>query len=189
MLFYLETERLILRDLLPEDDIGMFRLDSDPRVHTYLGNHPLQHIEQAQGVIAMVRQQYLDFGIGRWAVIEKASGDFIGWSGLKWIDTEIYGRNHFYDVGYRLIPQYWGKGYATESCRAALAYGFSELPMQEVIGIAHVDNHASRRALEKSGFTQSHAFYFERWAVHCHWFSLLKSDWEQQQKNILRTRQ
>ena len=82
---YLETERLILRELLPTDVVGMFELDSDPEVHKYLGNNPVRTIEETREIIKIICQQYLDNGIGRWAAIEKTSGEFIGWSGLKFI--------------------------------------------------------------------------------------------------------
>jgi RimJ/RimL family protein N-acetyltransferase len=73
MLFYIETERLIMRDLLLSDDDGMFELDSDPEVHRFIGNKPVQTIEESRKVIDIIRQQYEDNGIGRLAVIEKSA--------------------------------------------------------------------------------------------------------------------
>ncbi|MCY1487117.1 hypothetical protein D3C87_204390 [compost metagenome] len=61
----IETERLLLRELLPTDDVGMFELDSNPQVHIYLGNKPVTSIEQVREAIANIRQQYLENGIGR----------------------------------------------------------------------------------------------------------------------------
>jgi len=172
-----ETPRLILRELVPSDDEGMFALDSDPLVHQYLGNNPIHTIEQARNVIAMVRQQYEDNGIARWAVIEKSSGDFIGWSGLKLVKE--YENNHinFYDVGYRLIPKYWGQGYATESAMAAIHYGFTEIKMREIIGTANVDNHASRKALEKCGLTFVEQFTYQN-TILCDWLKISIEDWK-----------
>lgn len=171
-----ETERLVLRELLPTDDNGMFELDSDPRVHQYLGGNTIECIEQAQEVIGIVRKQYVDNGIGRWAVIEKASGDFIGWSGLKFIRE--YENNHinFYDLGYRLIPRYWGKGYATESAKAAIRYGFEKLGATEIFGSANVNNQQSRKALEKCGLVFVEQFYWKD--IHCDWLKLTKEQWE-----------
>ena len=81
----IETERLLLRELWPSDDKDMFELDSNSEVHKYLGKNPVIHIEQSQELISMVRNQYQANGIGRWATIEKETGLFIGWSGLKFI--------------------------------------------------------------------------------------------------------
>jgi ribosomal-protein-alanine N-acetyltransferase len=176
----LETERLILRELLPTDAEAMFELDSNPEVHTYLGNKPITELQQARDVIAIVRQHYIDNGIGRWATIEKASGQFIGWSGLKFIRE--YENNHinFYDVGYRLMPKYWGKGYATEAAKAAIQYGFEQLNANEIIGSANVENTRSRRALEKCGLTFIEQFYWHE--IHCDWLCITKEAWFKQQR-------
>ena len=73
MRFYLETERLILRDMLLSDDAGILDLDSDPDVHRYLGGKPIKTIEEARSGINYICGQYERNGIGRWAVIEKVS--------------------------------------------------------------------------------------------------------------------
>ncbi len=151
MQFYIETERLILRDLLPTDDAGMFELDSDADVHRYVGRKPVQNIEQSREVIALIREQYMTNGIGRWAVIEKSSGDFVGWSGLKLVNWEVNGHINYYDLGYRFIKKHWGKGYATETALAAVGFGWDTLKLNEICGFADVNNLASRRVLEKVG--------------------------------------
>lgn len=168
----LETERLILRELLPQDDQGMFELDSNPEVHRYLGNNPIQSIEQSRETIEFVRKQYEDCGIGRWALIEKSSGSFIGWGGLKLIRDTINGESNFLDVGYRLIPRFWSKGYATESARASVKYGFEELMTPRIVGIAHYQNKASRHALEKTGLQYKCTFHFDLWNIDCDWLEI-----------------
>ena len=69
-----ETDRLLFRELLPSDAEALFELDSDPEVVKYVGVPPLNHIDQTHKVIQSIRQQYADFGIGRWAVILKETG-------------------------------------------------------------------------------------------------------------------
>ncbi len=175
MIKQIETERLILRAFLPTDDEAMFELDSDPLVHKYLGNNPVKTIEQSREVIKKVQQQYIDNGIGRWAAIEKASGAFIGWSGLK-LNTEMENNQiNFYDVGYRLIPKYWGKGYATESARAAIKYGFEEMQLSEIIGTVNIENNASQKALEKCGLQYVESFQWHD--IPCHWLKITREEW------------
>ncbi len=181
MKFYIETERLILRDLLQTDDEGMFELDANAEVHRYLGNKPIQSIERARTVISIINEQYAENGIGRWATIEKASGAFIGWSGLKFITTPEKGKSHFHDVGYRFIPRFWGKGYATEATKAALAYSFETLQLNEIIGTCHVENKASRRVLEKCGLKYVEQFLYNN-ELLCDWLSITKEEWEQHKK-------
>ncbi len=178
MKYYIETERLILRELLPTDVDAFFELESSPEVHKYLGNKPISTIEQAHVGITNIRQQYIDNGIGRWAVVEKASGNFIGWSGLKYIKTTENNHTNFYDVGYRFIPRYWSKGYATESAKAAIDYGFTKMALSEIIGFAMVTNIKSRRALEKCGLKFIESYENPVWNnAQCDWLKISKQDW------------
>lgn len=164
-----------MRDLLLTDDEGMFELDSDPEVHLYLGSDPLTKIEQSRDVIAIIRQQYIDNGIGRWAVIEKATGNFIGWSGLKLIKEPINNRIGHLDLGYRFIPKYWGKGYASETARASLEYGFNEMKQDAIYAIANIHNIKSRNVLEKCGLKFVEQFDWE--GIPHDWFEISKEDW------------
>lgn len=172
----IETQRLVLRELLPTDAQSFFEMDSNVEVHKYLGNNPMQSLEQAHEAIAQVRQQYLENNIGRWAAIEKSSGAFIGWSGLKLVKENWNNHMNFYDIGYRFSPHYWGKGYASESAMAALEYGFSTMQLKEIIGTANVENKASRRVLEKCGLTFKEQFFWKD--IQCDWLKITKEDWK-----------
>jgi len=178
MKFNIETERLILREFRPEDAEGIFRLDSDPRVMLYLGNKTISGMNEAEDIVAGVRKQYEDHGIGRWVVMERSSGNFIGWSGLKFITYTENNQTNFHDVGYRLLPGYWGRGYATESARAALEYGFKTMGLHEIIGMCDEKNLASRRALEKCGLKFVEKFNHKN--IICDWLSIKNDDWNNQ---------
>lgn len=169
----IETDRLILRELTEADADGMFELDGNPEVHRYLSTKPLSHIDQARDVISLVRQQYIDNGIGRWAAIEKASGNFIGWAGLKLVRTTVNGHTDYYDIGYRLIPRYWNKGYATEATLATIGYAFNTLQLKELHASAHLDNHASNRILQKVGMQFIGQFLYEE-KLMCNWYKLTR---------------
>ncbi len=176
MKFHIETERLILRELQQSDADAFFEMDSSVEVHKYLGNNPIKTIEHIYDVIANIHQQYLDNGIGRWATIEKSSGTFIGWSGLKFRRDEENNHINFYDVGYRLHPNYWSKGYATESCKAALEYGFKTLNSNKIIGTTNEENKASRRVLEKCGLKFVEKFMWKE--IKCDWLEITKEEWQ-----------
>ncbi|TSJ43387.1 GNAT family N-acetyltransferase [Mucilaginibacter corticis] len=158
MQIFIETERLIIRELLPTDDSAMFELDADPEVHRYLGNSPVKTIEESREIIAMVRQQYLDNGIGRWAMVEKASGNFMGWTGFKLIRDTINNHTDFYDLGYRIIRKYWGKGYATESAIACRDYWFKQFDQPTLYAMTNVENKNSKKVLGKVGFVCKETF-------------------------------
>lgn len=158
MRYHIETERLIMRDLLPSDDNDMFALDSDPEVHRYVGNKPVQTIEESRKVIGIIRSQYEVNGIGRWAVIEKTTGLFIGWAGLRLMREVTNGHVNYLDLGYRFIKQYWGKGYAKEAAKASAIYAWNVLHADELFGMAEEDNIASRKVLESVGLVYEEMF-------------------------------
>ena len=158
---YIETERLILRELLPTDDVGMFELDSNPEVHRFLGNKPVKHIDESRVYIENVRQQYADNGIGRWAVVLKESNEFIGWSGIKFIKYTLNNHQDFYEIGYRFIQKHWGQGYATEAGLAFVKYAFNELKVENLYAYADAGNRGSRNILEKLGMHYVNSFEYD----------------------------
>lgn len=172
---FIETERLVLREIVPGDVDGLFALDSDPEVHRYLGNKPLQNKEQAMAVIDFIRQQYHDNGIGRWAVIHKPDNGFAGWAGLKWITEPLNNQVHFYDMGYRLLRKYWGRGIATECARVSLDYGFDVLKTQDIYAAAHVGNAASNHVLKKTGLHFIETFQYD--GSEHNWYHISRSEW------------
>ncbi|MEZ4756664.1 MAG: GNAT family N-acetyltransferase [Flavobacteriales bacterium] len=169
---HLHTERLILRDLEERDVDGIFALDSDPEVLRYIGTPVMTDRSEAAHVIAMVRRQYEENGIGRWAMELRSTGEFVGWCGLKW---EQHIRPFaYYDIGYRLIRKHWGQGYATEAASACLRHGFEVLGYPEICAAAEAEHHASNRILQKIGLKQGEPFVFE--GKVCNWYSLRKGE-------------
>lgn len=175
MKIFAETDRIILREIVPEDAAAMFEMDSDPEVHVYLGKSPIQSIEQAIDNIRYIRQQYLDYGIGRWAIVDKKTNQFVGWGGLKFRTDEVNGHINFHDVGYRLLRRFWGQGFATESAKATLKYAFEELDLKAVYALANVENKASRNALLKSGLKITARI--ENVGILCDWFEIKQEEW------------
>jgi [ribosomal protein S5]-alanine N-acetyltransferase len=166
----IETERLLLREILPSDDKGMFRLDSNPNVHKFLGNNPVKSIEESRKLITNIRNQYLENGIGRYAVILKETNDFIGWCGIKYITEPENGYINFYELGYRFIEEYWGKGYGYESAKAWLEYGFKTMKIQTMYASANTKNSGSRKILEKIGMLQKNEFIWN--GIPSIWYEL-----------------
>jgi len=177
----IETSRLIIREILPDDVEGMFKLDSNPEVHRYLGNQPVKTLEESLGAIKFIRDQYESAGIGRWAVIEKVSGKFIGWAGFKVNPGYINGVHEVFDLGYRFIESEWGKGYGTETSVACLNYAFNNLKFDPIYGMADIHNAASIKILKKMGMKYSNEFDFD--GDPHYFYSLTKEDWLQHESN------
>ncbi len=161
MKIFAETERLILRELVAADEEGLFAVDSDPDVNTYLGNNPVKNIQQTKDIIQFIRNQYIENGIGRWAMIEKNTHNFIGWTGLKLVKELTNNHNNYYDLGYRLNKNYWGKGFATEAAKASVDYGINQLNLKDIYAIADMNNIASKKVLEKVGLKFIETFNLE----------------------------
>jgi len=144
----LETERLILREFVPDDAQAVYEFDSNEEVNRYTGEECLDSVDSAREIITgILIPDYRKYGYGRWAVIYKPDGKLIGFSGLKYL-SEI-GET---DLGFRFSPEYWGKGIATESARLVVDHGFEKLGLSSIIAIAMPENKGSCRVLEKAGF-------------------------------------
>lgn len=142
-----ESERFYFREFDEELDAQiMFELNSDLEVIQYTGDPPFDSVEHAYETIKNY-DHYKKYGYGRWAAIRKEDNAFVGWCGLKMNEDEIL------DIGYRFFKKYWGKGYATETAKATLKYGFEILKLEEIIGRAAKENIASIKVLEKLGMT------------------------------------
>jgi RimJ/RimL family protein N-acetyltransferase len=176
MKIFSETERLILREILPTDVDGFFELDADPDVHKYLGNKPVTDKSQVIEVINFIRQQYIDNGIGRWAIIDKHTNEFIGWTGLKFVTDLTNNHKNYYDLGYRLIKKYWGWGIATETTIASLDYAFEKLNTDEVYAMADCENVGSNRVLKKVGLNFIETF--DLGGIRHNWYKIERTEYE-----------
>ncbi|QHT67256.1 GNAT family N-acetyltransferase [Rhodocytophaga rosea] len=181
MHIFAETKRFILREILPEDEEGLFELDSDPEVHRYLGNKPVRDKEQVKETIRYIRQQYVDNGIGRWAIIEKSTHHFVGWTGLKLVKEQFNHHINYYDLGYRLLRKYWGKGIATETALASLQYGFDTLHLPQIYAMAHTENAGSNQILTKAGLMLIETFELE--GIKHNWYKIEKQEWAARKLN------
>ncbi|KFC33006.1 GNAT family N-acetyltransferase [Elizabethkingia anophelis] len=166
-----------MRPFEETDAEGLFLLDSNPEVMKYVGGVVSTEIEQSQQMIEFIQNQYKENGVGRLAVIEKSSNILIGWSGLKYLTKEINGMKNVYELGYRFLPEYWGKGYATETAIAALNYAFNEIKTDVVYAMAVTENAGSNRVLQKLGFEELGTFLDD--GDLCYWYKLEKEKYKQ----------
>ena len=144
-MFKLESERLYLREMTPNDAENAYNLNLDPEVVKYTGDVAFESIKEARKFLENYTH-YQEYGFGRWAVIDKKNDEYLGWCGIKYTpDLDEY------DIGYRFFRKHWGKGYATESAKACLNYAFNELNIEVLVGRAMAENINSIKVLEKIG--------------------------------------
>lgn len=143
----LETTRLKLREMTPDDAQNAYDLNSDPEVIKYTGDKSFETVEEARLFLTNY-DHYRKYGFGRWAVISKAENILLGWCGLKYTPEKDE-----HDIGFRFFKKYWSMGYATEAANACLEKGFNEFNMPVIVGRAMKENVASIRVLQKIGLS------------------------------------
>lgn len=156
----LETERLVMRESVPGDAEAVFRYQSDPDVMRHTGEPPWPTLEETQQRLASY-PDYEAYGYGRWQVLEKhlgAKAQPIGFAGLKYLAGEGPGGCDEVDLGFRFLPDRWGRGYATECGRALTKFGFEELRLTQIVAYVLPENDASRHVLHKLGFVDDGIF-------------------------------
>ena len=151
----LKTERLLLRELNPDDAENFYKLNLNPNVIKYTGNSAFKDIDEAKEFLENYQDYKLN-GFGRWAVINKSNNKFLGWCGLKY-DQNLDET----DIGFRFFEEHWNKGFATESAKACIDYGFENLNLKSIIGRAMSENFASIKVLEKIGLKIEREFDFD----------------------------
>jgi ribosomal-protein-alanine N-acetyltransferase len=145
----IETNRLILRPFMMGDITPAYEMDADEAVNRYTGESgKVTKKEVERRIVENVMGEYKKYGYGRLAVTLKSNGQFIGFAGLKYLPNL-----KAVDIGYRLIPEYWGKGYATEASKACVKFAFETLNLTKIIAMVMPENKGSVRVLEKLGFT------------------------------------
>ena len=187
MQVFLETQRLVLRRFSADDAGNLVNLDSDPDVMRFVtGGVPTSREEIESDFLPAYLGYYERYeGYGFWAVIEKESGEFLGWFHFRPQPDAAPGE---VELGYRLRKSAWGKGYATEGSRALIRKGFTELGAQRVIAETMVVNTASRRVMEKAGlrlvriFHQPWPFPMEGDEHGSVEYALDRADWQQQEQ-------
>ena len=144
----LETDRLYLRQLINEDLAKLIELYQDPEVMRYImDGKPLTDKTKIEHELSNRIKYYEQFpGYGVWPACIKTDHKFIGWFALKYLDhtDEV-------EIGYRLLRQYWGYGFATEMTRELINYGFNKLGLEKIVGVAHPGNKTSLNVFHKVG--------------------------------------
>ena len=166
----IDTSRCIIRPMRSEDVMDLYQLDKLAIVHKYIEQKPVENLSQMQDIVLDILAQYKAYGIGRWVIELKELGRVIGWTGLRYYPQMGYNKHHcYYDFGYRLHPDYWGLGIATETGQATLQY--LKPLVKPIYATTDARNQASNHVLTKLGFKMTEEYEWEgRKAL---WFSFV----------------
>lgn len=145
-----QTDRLQASRLRVEDFNDFFRMHQDPKVMATLSINGNIHSEnESQQILDINIKHWERYGYGLWVFRDKANGRFVGRGGLRHI--ELDGKDEV-ELAYSLMPEFWGKGLATEIAEVSLKVGFKQLDLIDIVGFTMKINHASQRVMEKVGF-------------------------------------
>ena len=169
----IETERLVLRRITPDDLPFFARIHADPDVALYLAHGRPRLIEETRGWMDAVLESYRALNLGQLAITRKADGALIGRCGLSYLETDPApaadgSRLGYYfparapqgvqahvesELGYALAPATWGQGYATEAVSAVWSYTTTNRPDERIVSLIHPDNARSRKLASRFGVT------------------------------------
>lgn len=174
----LETERLVLRQITPEDSGDLFHYFSLDEVTKFYDVESFTNVQQAEELIDRWQQRFeKNLGI-RWGITLKYENRVIGTCGYHgWM------KHHFKaEIGYELTPDYWGKGFMTEAIQRVTEFGFRDFGLNRIEAFVEPGNVNSRKVLEKAGFSEEgilkEHFYWRNRFVDTAIFALLKKDYQ-----------
>jgi RimJ/RimL family protein N-acetyltransferase len=145
------TARLRLRPFREADRAPFAAINGDPQVSAWLGGP----IDRAASDAALDRlnAHILEHGFGFWAAERLADGRLVGMIGIRWAPPDLpIGR--VMELGWRLAPDCWGQGLATEGGRAALEWAFGELGAAEIVAVTAAANSRSRAVMTRIGMAE-----------------------------------
>lgn len=162
----LTTERLVFRQLAPEDEGEVFNLRSDERVNRFLTRNQCKSIEEAGAFINKINRAISNNDSIYWAItLKNANARLTESSGhpvYKLIGTiclwNIQPENYRAEIGYELNPDFWGKGIMKEALPKVIEYGFETLKLHSIEADLHPGNSRSVVLLEKNGFVREGYF-------------------------------
>jgi RimJ/RimL family protein N-acetyltransferase len=182
----IRTERLILRNWEERDRELFYRINSDDQVLEFF---PFRRSRaEADAKLDQFRSWIAEDGYGFAAAEIAATGQCIGFVGLFDTDNLPFLPDGTIEIGWRLAPEFWGKGYVTEAAKAWLAFGFETLGVDEIVSFAVQGNHRSTAVMKRIGMAADPSRDFDHPGVpdshpqlkrHV-FYQLKRADWETQ---------
>lgn len=156
----LHTERLRLEPFDERHLDGLNAMNSLAQVMQFVGGQ-VETREQTAAAIARVKRSWAAWGTSWWAFIDLRNGRVAGAGCIQHLrrdaappaDLESLRQNPL-EIGWRLHPDYWGQGLATEAARSMMAFAFDRFPIHELLAVRHPDNHSSGRVMDRLGMRQ-----------------------------------
>jgi RimJ/RimL family protein N-acetyltransferase len=185
----LHTARLRLEPFAAEHLTGLHAMNSQPAVMRYLGVAP-ESLAETRAWMDSVAQRWAAWNLGWWAFIEPVSGRVAGAGCVQHArreaelppDLRSLSGNPF-ELGWRLHPDFWGQGLASEAAQSLTDFAFLRRGAPECIAIRHPDNRDSERVMARLGmrYRGLETWYGETEAVHV----LTRGDWAARRQHTI----
>lgn len=178
----LETERLILRKINPQDEEDIFEYASDDEISKFVTWDTHKSVDDTRKFIKFTLERYERDEAGEWGIVLKENQKLVGAVGF----TGYSVKNRHAEIGYVLSRKYWGQGIMPEAVNRILKFAFEEMGLNRIECFHVLENEKSGRVMQKVGMS------FEgisRERIYCknrYWdvkqYAILRSDWIKQQK-------
>lgn len=145
------TDRLVLRELQANDAEQIFKIRTDPRVNQFIDREPSKSVDDSLKFINnILKAQYNNCSV-MWAITLKDDPKLIG-TVLYW---HIVKEKDKAELGYEMLPEYFGKGIMHEALTEVIRFGFEDMQLKTIVAETREDNLRSVNALEKCGFEEA----------------------------------
>lgn len=141
-----ETDRLIIREFEEEDISSLYEIESDRRLLEFIPWYKLSTLSECRRQLRRIIEKNRKDQLNSWAVTLKDTGEVIGITQLMYSN-----KIKAVEIGTKILPEYWSKGYASELTRAVIEYGLYKLEIDEIVAITDINNVGAIKSLENCG--------------------------------------
>lgn len=150
----LESDRLIFREFVRSDSEDLFFIRSNDQIMEFMDTDKHLSVLESEFLITQIEESFRNKSGINWAIVEKCSNKVIGYFGY-WRLMREHCRA---EIGFALKPEFWGKGYMTETLNTMIKFGFNSLKLHSIEANVNPANENSKHLLEKIGFKQEAYF-------------------------------
>lgn len=150
-----ETSRLIIREFEEDDLLSLYKIESDKRIIEFIPWYKLSSLNECRRQIKKFIENYSKSKLNTWAIVIKTTGEVIGLTQLVY-SKKIKG----VEIGTKILPEHWSKGYASELTEAVVNYGLYELGIDEITAVTDINNAGAIKSLLNMGMTLKKYGYY-----------------------------
>ncbi len=150
-----ETDRLIIREFEEDDLISLYKIESNTKIIKYIPWNKLSTLDDCKRQIKKYISNYKKNKLNSWAIVEKENNQVIGITQLVY-SKKVKG----VEIGTKILPEYWNKGYASELTDALVKYGLNKLGIDEIFAVTDINNASAIKSLINMGMTLKRYGYY-----------------------------